>query len=101
MNGAKIKPLAEARREHRKYYFTGRKCVRGHIAKRETASRACTVCRHQKIEPPESYRARYLKTRAKRLKAARKYYRANRERILTRVREYERRRRRATQQQEI
>lgn len=88
---AKIKPLAEAIREHRKYYFTGRKCVRGHVAKREVASRACTICRKQKKEPPESYRARYLRTRAKRLKAARRYYKANRERILARVRNYERR----------
>lgn len=36
---------AAAKLAGEKFYFTGRPCLHGHIAERETVSGACTVCR--------------------------------------------------------
>jgi len=36
----------QAIHEHRKYYYTGKSCLHGHLSKRLVSTRRCTACHH-------------------------------------------------------
>lgn len=38
---------AEALAARQPFYFTGKKCIRGHIEKRQTADGCCVLCREE------------------------------------------------------
>jgi 5-methylcytosine-specific restriction endonuclease McrA len=75
---------AEAKARRLKRYFTGKTCLRGHIAQRGVASKGCFQC--QKEDRPK-YRARYLSTahgRAVVRRGIAKYMRSAKGRVVAR-----------------
>ena len=82
----KIISVAEARESGHKWYFTGKPCKHGHVARRQVSNRTCEACAHQRtkewfLENPEYY-AEYRKENIEAInKKERAYYDGNAERI--------------------
>lgn len=68
--------LSEAVASGLKRYFTGKLCIRGHIAERSVSGRSCIACngedaeRYRKLQP-ERWKQAYQRHRSKNLIAAR------------------------------
>lgn len=65
------------------FYFTGRPCKHGHIARRYTVSESCYVCKSAYVYHPPT-EARRAKRRAKYKENPKKYLTQNRERTIRR-----------------
>lgn len=83
----------EAIKRGLKWYFTGKRCSRGHLAKRRTTSPCCEKCKkidgkkwkkqnHEKVK--ESRRLTHLKTREKDLAQGKAWYKKNKTKHLKR-----------------
>ena len=61
------------------YYFTGRPCIHGHIAKRETNSGSCTACKHlrKNTETARLEQKRYAADNREKINKVSKKYREN------------------------
>lgn len=62
---------AEARAQGRALYFTGRACLRGHVAPRKVGDKKCVECVRERD------RERYARNRASRLAWQKAYYEAH------------------------
>ena len=75
---------AEAIRRGLNYYFTGKPCKYGHVARRLLSSPHCTECKLEKRK--RRYRDNPIQERER----GRQYYYANREEALVRMRDWQR-----------
>ena len=74
---------AEAKKTGNKYYFTGKPCVRGHIALRKTKG-SCVECMKEDWAIDNAKRAKKPKSEASKA-AARRYYERNKEAVKARA----------------
>jgi 5-methylcytosine-specific restriction endonuclease McrA len=74
---------ADAKKTGNKYYFTGKPCVRGHVALRKTKG-ACVECMKEDWATDNAKRAEKPKSEAAKA-AARRYYEKNREAVIARA----------------
>lgn len=76
------KTRKEAIEQGSKYYFTGKPCIRGHIGKRLSQSKACVSCNE------ERYKERFYKNGVYDIKLRRKMHSKNKEQYLKKAREW-------------
>ena len=74
---------ADAQKTGNKYYFTGKPCVRGHIALRKTKG-SCVECMKEDWAIDNARRAQLPKSEAAKA-AGKRYYQKNREAIIARA----------------
>ena len=74
---------ADAQKTGNKYYFTGKPCVRGHIALRKTKG-SCVECMKEDWAIDNARRAQLPKSEAAKA-AGKRYYQKNREAVIARA----------------
>ena len=83
----KVISRAEAIKQGLKHYFTGKPCKNGHVAKRYCSSKLCFICSHEKSIKRNQYYWKTEKGKLAKAKAQAKYFKKNREELLTKAKE--------------
>lgn len=73
--------FTEANEQGLKYYFTGKPCKYGHVAKRYASSGLCLGCMKRKNDKQAAYKKQYKKDRAEHFRKLSKAYRETRREI--------------------
>jgi len=88
MTDHKIISRAKAKAAGLKNYFTGKPCLRGHIALRQTSNGCCRECAYGRMEQWAHQEENRLAIRKRNRRRAIDYYPRNRERVIAKTREY-------------